>query len=276
MHCKNCHAPLSGSFCSQCGEKVYTDHDRTVKHFFEEGLHFLTHFEGKFLTTLKTIFRYPGKLSVDYCNGIRKKYFKPVSLFLMLVIIYLLFPLVRGLNMRFQDHLQQPLYGQVATNMANRYFEKHPGIDDTTFLNAYDARSEKMSKLLLLLLIPFTAVVLHLGGRKKRRHFFDAMVLSTEINSLLLLLGFFVLSMLIKGLVALLQLVNIQVPYPEITLSLLTYFGFFIFAAIAIQRFYRFKKGFLWFWLPLFAILHIFIVYFLYKFILFATVMILL
>jgi hypothetical protein len=29
-----------------------------------------------FFTTLKTFIRYPGKLSADYCSGIRKKIFQ--------------------------------------------------------------------------------------------------------------------------------------------------------------------------------------------------------
>src|SRR4051812_49053712 len=95
--CKNCGNRFNGKFCNQCGEKVYTDKDRSVLHFVEEGFHFLTHFDGNFITTLKAIFIRPGQLSQDYSIGIRKKYFKPLSLFLILVVLYLLFPMFRGL-----------------------------------------------------------------------------------------------------------------------------------------------------------------------------------
>src|SRR5688500_3391743 len=110
-NCKNCNHSFTGKYCNVCGEKVYSGHDKEIKHVFEEAFHFLTHFEGKFLTTIKTIFTNPGMLSLDYCNGIRKKYFKPISLFLMIVILYLLFPLFEGLNMRLQYHQSQSLYG---------------------------------------------------------------------------------------------------------------------------------------------------------------------
>ena len=59
---------------------------------------------GTFFNTLKKIFTKPGQLSVDYCNGKRKTYFKPLSLFLLLVVVYLLFPVFEGLNMKLYYH----------------------------------------------------------------------------------------------------------------------------------------------------------------------------
>ena len=85
--CKNCGNSFTGKYCNQCGEKVYGEKDKSVFHFFEEGLHFITHFDGTFFNTLKKLFTQPGQLSVDYCNGKRKSYFKPLSLFLLLVVI---------------------------------------------------------------------------------------------------------------------------------------------------------------------------------------------
>nr|WP_287494857.1 hypothetical protein [Candidatus Brachybacter algidus] len=57
--CVNCSARLYGTYCHSCGEKVLSEKDRSVTHFFEEAFHFLTHFEGKFLTTLKAILFLP-------------------------------------------------------------------------------------------------------------------------------------------------------------------------------------------------------------------------
>ena len=76
--CKNCGNRFTGKYCNVCGEKVYTEKDKSIKYIIEEGFHFLTHFEGTFLKSLKAIITRPGTLSLDYCNGIRKKYFKPL------------------------------------------------------------------------------------------------------------------------------------------------------------------------------------------------------
>src|SRR5438128_2634934 len=103
--CKNCHNNFKGSFCNYCGEKVYTEHDKSIKHVLEEALHFVSHFEGKLLATIKSIILKPGKYSSDFCYGIRRKYYQPVSLFLLMVILYLLFPKMQGLNMRFETYV---------------------------------------------------------------------------------------------------------------------------------------------------------------------------
>src|SRR2546423_13621943 len=121
--CKNCGNTFTGKYCNNCGEKVYTEEDRSVIHFFDEGLHFITHFEGNFFITLKTIFTKPGNLSLDYCDGIRKKYFKPLSFFLLLVVLYLLFPVFEGLNMKVYYHVHNDLYGPYALKKVKEIME---------------------------------------------------------------------------------------------------------------------------------------------------------
>src|SRR5918993_3822483 len=117
LSCKHCGNYFNGKYCNKCGEKVYTDHDKSIPHFFEEAFHFLTHFEGTFFTTIKTIFSRPGKLSSDYCNGIRKKYFKPLPLFMLLVVLYLVFPIFSGLNTPFQFYLNK---GSIANALVTK------------------------------------------------------------------------------------------------------------------------------------------------------------
>ena len=88
IKCKNCESILNGKFCSNCGQKIYSERDKSLSNISEEVLHFMTHFEGKLFNTLKVIYLYPGKLSLDYSSGIRQKYYKPISLYLLIVILY--------------------------------------------------------------------------------------------------------------------------------------------------------------------------------------------
>jgi len=53
--CGNCGAQLTGPFCAQCGEKKFSPHDYSVAHLFEEVLDGLTHFDTRFLRTLKVL-----------------------------------------------------------------------------------------------------------------------------------------------------------------------------------------------------------------------------
>jgi hypothetical protein len=271
--CKNCGNHFSGKYCNQCGEKVYKETDRKIAHLFEEAFHFITHFEGSFFTTLKTIFKTPGKLSTDYCNGIRKKYFKPLSLFLLLVVLYLLFPLASGLNMPLKNHVDQNDYGEFATKKVALYIQQHPGTTYTMLEEKFAAKSEKLSKLLLLMIVPFVALILWALSFFKRKYFFDQMVLSAEINSFFLIANFFLLPLVIALIYLIARVFDLSVAW--VTDDRYTFVGQVataLFTAFAMKRFYGFK---LWYRIIaslIFIYFHGLIVYTLYKFTLFVAV----
>lgn len=300
--CKNCGHHFQGKFCSQCGEKVYTAHDKSILHFFEDALHFVTHFEGTFFNTLKAIFSKPGKLSFDYCNGLRKKYFKPLPFFMLLVVLYLIFPFFTGLNMPFKYYLQKGSYASrvtakksginidsaltlIAQNEQQQQFtqqqqsfsyvinaedslikksEKLAKIEST-----FNKKSEKISKLLLLILLPLTAFVLWLLSIRKRQYFFDHLVLATEINSFYLLFSFFILPLLLTLFYKFLPGSLTQ----YLTDSGIGIFSYAIVAAFAARAFRLFYSD-RWWWAIVKSLLimlaHYYIVQIIYKSILFA------
>src|ERR671913_130444 len=53
LSCKHCGNYFSGKYCNKCGEKVYTDHEKSIPHFFEEAFHFLTHLKAHFSPPLR-------------------------------------------------------------------------------------------------------------------------------------------------------------------------------------------------------------------------------
>jgi Protein of unknown function (DUF3667) len=111
--CKNCGNHFVDNYCSHCGQKAFEANDRHIIALFGELLHFVTHFEGSFWTSLKTMLMKPGQMSLDYCNGVRKKYFKPVSMFLFIVVLYLVFPGFLGLNVSLTEYRQSFLAGRL-------------------------------------------------------------------------------------------------------------------------------------------------------------------
>lgn len=270
--CKNCNNSFSGKYCNQCGEKVYSEKDKSVFHFFEEGLHFITHFEGTFFNTLKKIFTRPGQLSVDYCNGKRKTYFKPLSLFLLLVVLYLLFPVFEGLNMKLYFHTHHDIYGKYAMKESTGVMIQHH-LTDEQLTTLFQQKSEKTSKFLLLLLLPLTALFFWLLTFKKRKYFFDQMVFSAEINCMYLLWGFLVLPPLLFISEKVYHLVtNTYFNVSDIALGITTYAVVSLYTGIGARRFYKIKiwqsVGFA----LLFYIAHLIIVHYIYKFILFYIV----
>jgi hypothetical protein len=194
--CLNCGNHFTGSYCNQCGEKVYSNHDKSIGHLVEEAFHFLTHFEGSFFHTIKTIVRKPGQFSLDYCNGLRKKYFKPVSLFMLLVVLYLLFPRFTGLNMQLGS-LKEDQYDftwltvpVIEKKMAAR------SINFDTLSGKYHKTSAAVSKISLFLLIPLFAVLTFLLYYKKKKMMYDHFVVCTEILSFIIALNFLIIPLI--------------------------------------------------------------------------------
>ncbi|MEO8403622.1 MAG: DUF3667 domain-containing protein [Chitinophagaceae bacterium] len=179
--CKNCGNQFTGKYCNACGEKLYHDHDKKVLHLFEEVFHFIFHFEGTFLRTAKTFLTRPGKFSFDYCAGIRRKYFAPISFFLTLVVIYLVFPRFQGLNMRYEAYVAKEYnYSWYAAPIAKKKMSSHH-ITEKVLAEKYNKESPAIAKLFLLILIPLSAISLALIFLTSKKFFFDHFIVATEI-----------------------------------------------------------------------------------------------
>lgn len=87
--CLNCGALVVENFCPKCGQKKEVER-LTWRSLAGELFHFLTHIEKGFLNTSWRLLIWPDRVIGEYLSGKRKKYFKPVSLYLIWVAIHLL------------------------------------------------------------------------------------------------------------------------------------------------------------------------------------------
>jgi len=183
QECKNCGKSISEKYCSHCGQKKYDEKDKSVVHIFEEAFHFLTHFEGSYFTSLKTIFTKPGKLSVDYSNGIRKKYYKPISMFFMVVILYLIYPIVSGLNQEFKYYNNNFGMSKYSTqSIKNKILKNNISLESLE--TQYNQKSKSVSKILLFAFIPFSVLFLYMLFFTSKKWMFDYFIIATEINTI--------------------------------------------------------------------------------------------
>ena len=78
--CLNCNTELNGRFCHVCGQENLEPKDSfwsLVAHFIYD----ITHFDGKFFTTLSYMVRRPGFLSKEYISGRRASYLNPIRMY---------------------------------------------------------------------------------------------------------------------------------------------------------------------------------------------------
>ena len=83
--CRNCAAPLTGPYCSACGQKAAIH--RTLGEFGHDIAHGVFHFDGKIWRTLPLLAWRPGALTRRYIHGERAKFVSPFALFLFSVFL---------------------------------------------------------------------------------------------------------------------------------------------------------------------------------------------
>ncbi|MDB5230904.1 MAG: hypothetical protein JWN76_1709 [Chitinophagaceae bacterium] len=268
--CKSCGNNFEGKYCNNCGEKVYTEKDKSLLHLFKEFFHFISHFEGNFFTTLKTVLFNPGQLSMDFCSGVRKKYFKPLSYFLLLIIFYLLFPYFQGLNMTLGAHISEGTHGRYALQATKKVMQEHH-LTEAQIIQKFHEVSERVSKFLLFILIPAMAIFCSIVTFKKRRPLYDHFIFSIETNAFFLLWGFLILP-LISLLTNQLTTWLFDQPSPlngEIRVLFMIEVVFFIYVFSAARKFYHLNTFLSIIFSLTFIITHALFVQFVYKFILF-------
>lgn len=89
LNCKNCEQVISGAYCSHCGQRAAV-HKVTFKETFSDLADSMFSLSAPLWTTLRLLIVNPGKLLREYLDGKRKKYYKPVTFFILTTIVYLL------------------------------------------------------------------------------------------------------------------------------------------------------------------------------------------
>lgn len=81
--CLNCSTPLTGAYCSACGQKARVP--RSLRTFFGDLFAGLFNFEGKIWRTLPLLAWRPGEMTRRYVEGERARFVSPVALYLFTV-----------------------------------------------------------------------------------------------------------------------------------------------------------------------------------------------
>lgn len=85
--CENCHEPLNGPFCANCGQEV----DSKLKYFWVVIMHLLDDifsFDSRASRTLLPLIARPAFLTNEYFAGRRVHYVPPLRLYLFISIVF--------------------------------------------------------------------------------------------------------------------------------------------------------------------------------------------
>lgn len=88
-NCLNCGTVVHGRYCHVCGQQNLEPKEsfwHLVSHFFAD----ITHFDGKFFTTVKDLLFKPGFLSKEYLKGRRMSYLDPIRMYVFTSAVFFL------------------------------------------------------------------------------------------------------------------------------------------------------------------------------------------
>ena len=83
--CPNCDAPISGRFCSNCGQHAHPN--RKLTGVLSEFMYGLWNFDTKAWRTIPMLIARPGTLTRNYVYGKRARYLAPLTMFLFAIFL---------------------------------------------------------------------------------------------------------------------------------------------------------------------------------------------
>ncbi len=85
--CLNCNTEIHGRYCHKCGQEN-TEPQESFWHLVTHFVYDVTHFDGKFFSTLKHLLFRPGYLPAEYLRGRRTSYLHPIRMYVFTSAIF--------------------------------------------------------------------------------------------------------------------------------------------------------------------------------------------
>jgi hypothetical protein len=237
--CLNCGAPLTGSFCQQCGQSVRDNTERSIGQLLGDFLDNIFFFDNRFVISLWYLIRFPGRMTVEFLAGKRKKFVSPVTLFLFVNVIYFFVSPLSDYSISLEDQYSQPYSGFIK-DWLNRKLQ-HEGLDFRTYSVIYQNMSDTVSKSIMIINVPMIAFFVYLMALKKRKFYYDSLIFAFHFFSL------FLASWLLLDWAD--SLINYVAGHDESVVAYISFYVFanvipLIYAILGIKKFADMK----WYW----------------------------
>lgn len=196
-NCPNCNQLIAENFCTNCGQKKYKRIDK--KYLLDELQYTILHTNKGFLYSVKNIIKNPGKTAREFINGNRVSHYKPILLAFVL----------SGIS----AFISYKILG-LKEIMSEFYSKQHMS---SQFMNDYMSFTSSYSSIIMLMLIPFFALITKLAFRKWGQNYYEHVVMNAYILSFYTIINIVILypiMYLLKN--------NIDLIIPLTSMSMLT------------------------------------------------------
>ena len=230
--CINCKSKLKGPYCYQCGEKIVTEKDFTIKKLLEQTVDVFTHLDSKIFSTLKFLLLKPGKLSEDYVAGLRKPFMKPFQIFFLTNILFFLLlsnvDIFRIPSAYLFNEINHWGYN-VTKIVEQKIIETNKTKNEIALV--YDLKSAILAKTYVITFIPLLSFVFALLFIRKKLQIGKHIVFATHLFSFLILI--LILWLLFFSLLP--KIYSDKINFIKIPLLII----WVLYIGIAIKQFYK-------------------------------------
>jgi predicted RNA-binding Zn-ribbon protein involved in translation (DUF1610 family) len=198
--CPSCADPEIRRYCPTCGEKQISEEDLSLRRFAGEAIHTFTNLESSVFRTFGSLVARPGHLTVEYLDGRRKRYIRPLQLFILCNVLFFILQPYIGL-----DLLTTPLsthfhhfYGALARDLVESRIAAR-GITLEEYAQEFNRTVALQARSLVVLMVPIFALLVYAMDGSVRRYFVEHLIFSLHFYSF-----FLVFTILFSGALAVL------------------------------------------------------------------------
>jgi hypothetical protein len=203
----------------------------------EETFESFIHFDNKFLRTIKTLITQPGQLTLDYTEGRRVYFMRPIPFFLVVNLLFFV--------LAFNNMYSLSLYNYITYTPFIRYNTQHiitellakRNLTLPEYTQVFNDQIKEVSKTYIFLFIPFYGSLFALFFFKKKQYFVEHLVFATHFCAFILLLalaGFYLVTLPFYAITHISYSPNFDNAY-----ALITQICVALYAGFAINRFYK-------------------------------------
>lgn len=214
--CLNCGAPLSGAYCSACGQQS-RDPRPTVSDIAGDFASEMLQWDGKLVRTFRMLLTRPGALTLEYVEGRRARFLSPVKVYLLCSALFFFFNAVmpapavpHGSDGRVQSGIMDGmtvglLGGPADTNsVASAQGADIPETRARSFARVradragFQQRVESAAPQVMFVLLPFTALLIAAAFSGPGLHYPQHLIFTLHLQAVFFLA--FAAQMLVAGL----------------------------------------------------------------------------
>jgi len=187
--CPNCGSTMVAEYCARCGEQQPAHRDLSIGAVAHDTLQEFVGVDGKVPRTVWALVTKPGVLTREFIDGRRGRYTKPLSLFVVLNLIFFLIQPHTGL-LRYS--LDGYVGGDADAHVARAALVKDKVLKSHESASAYAMRFNDtladQKKSMLLFAVPVFAVAMVVVFAGTKRYFVEHLVFAVHAYAFLLAL----------------------------------------------------------------------------------------